>query len=349
VRRFTLVIAVALMAGACSSTAPTPPPPPVEDPPKITCPAPLTIQLTGTATTATATYTPTFVNGKAPVTLSCTPPSGSSFSRGQSTVNCTATDALQRSSACAFTVTVTEPPKLTLTRFVSFGDSITAGEDGIDGGPNTGFLCVPTVTSTGSIRPRVILPDAQTYPGQLQAKLAARYGTQSPTVLKRGCPGEFAAPATLPSATRARFDAIVSTGQYDVVLIMEGSNDLDAPVYSDPVGSAAAALRSFVTDAKSVGMKPLLATIPPMNPAGRRGSGAARVTQLNDRIHQIAGIETVPLVDVYAAFNGNLTLLGDDGLHPNADGYAVIAGAFFDVIASTFEVKTAAVLSFRRR
>jgi len=350
VRRVTLVIAVALMAAACGgSTAPTPPPPPVEDPPKITCPAPLTIQLTGTATTATATYTPTVVNGKAPVTLSCTPPSGSSFGRGQSTVNCTATDALQRSSPCAFTVTVTDPPKLTQTRFVSFGDSITAGEDGIDGGPNTSFLCVPTVTSTGGIRQRVILPDAQTYPGQLQTKLTQRYAAQSPTVLKRGCPGEFAAPATLPSATRARFDAIVSTGQYDVVLIMEGSNDLDAPVYSDPVGSAAAALRSFVTDAKSVGMKPLLATIPPMNPAGRRGSGAAKVTQLNDRIQQIAGIEAVPLVDVYAAFNGNLTLLGDDGLHPNVDGYAVIAKAFSDVITSTFEVKTAPVLSFRRR
>ena len=49
--------------------------------------------------------------------------------------------------------------------------------------------------------------------------------------------------------TRARFDAIVSTGQYDVVLIMEGSNDLFEPIRSDPVGSAAAALRSLVGDA----------------------------------------------------------------------------------------------------
>jgi lysophospholipase L1-like esterase len=351
VKRARLVIAIALLAGACgsSTTTPTPPPPPVEDPPVITCPAPQTIQLTGTASTATTTYTPTFVKGKAPVVLSCTPPSGSAFGRGQSTVNCTATDALQRSSACSFTITVTDPPKLSLTRFVSFGDSITAGEDGIDGGPDTSGLCVPKVTTTGGVGQRVILPDAQTYPGQLQTKLAARYATQLPTVLKRGCPGEFAAPATLPSATRARFDALVSTGQYDIVLIMEGSNDLDAPVYSDPVGAAAAALRSFVTDAKSVGMKPLLATIPPMNPAGRRGSGAGKVTQLNDRIQQIAGIEAVPLVDVYAAFNGNLALLGDDGLHPNANGYAVIASAFFDVIKNTFEVKTAPVLSFRRR
>jgi len=351
VKRALMVIAAALLAGACgSSTTPTPPPPPpTEDPPTITCPAPQTKQLTGTDSTVTATYTPTVVNGKAPVVLACLPASGSPFGRGQTLVNCTATDALQRTSTCSFTITVTDPPKLTLTRFVAFGDSITAGEDGIDGGPDTSGLCIPKVTSTAGIHQGLILPDAQTYPGQLQAKLAARYATQSPTVLKRGCPGEFAAPATLPSATRARFDAIVSTGQYDVVLIMEGSNDLDAPVYTDPIGAAAAALRSFVTDAKSVGMKPLLATIPPMNPAGRRGSGAGKVTQLNDRIQQIAGIENIPLVDVYTAFNGNLALLGDDGLHPNANGYAVIATAFFDVIQNAFEQKTAPVLSFRRR
>ena len=67
-------------------------------------------------------------------------------------------------------------------------------------------------------------------------------------------------------------------------------------------------------------MRPLLATIPPMNPAGRRGGGAMLVPSLNDRIYQFGAAENMPIVDVYAAFNGNLTLLGDDGLHPNAGG-----------------------------
>jgi lysophospholipase L1-like esterase len=349
VRPSVLAVAAAalLLASGCGSTiTPTPPPPPpTEDAPTITCPAPQTIQLMGTASTVTATFTPTFVKGKAPVTLACTPASGSSFGLGQTTVSCTATDALQRSSPCSFAITVTDRPKLTLTRFVSFGDSITAGEDGTDGGPDTSGLCVPKVTSTG-IHQSFILPDAQTYPGQLQTQLAARYPAQSPTVLKRGCPGEYAYSNT----TRARFDAIVSTGQYDIVLIMEGSNDLESPMYTDPVGTAASGLRSLVGDAKAVGMKPLLATIPPMSAAGRRGHSAGLVTLLNDRIQQVGGAENVPIVDVYAAFNGNLTLLGGDGLHPNAAGYAVIAGAFFDVIKKTFEVKTTApVLSFRRR
>jgi len=346
-----LAAAAALFANSCSSTAPTPPPtPPTEDPPQITCPAPQTVQLAIGASSIPVTYAPTVVNGKAPVTATCTPASGSSFGVGQSIVNCTATDGLQRTSSCSFTVTATAPtiPKLTVTRFVSFGDSITAGENGVDGGPDTSGLCQPKITSTGGIRQRVILPTAQTYPGQLQAQLSARYTTQSPTVLNRGCPGEYA----VGTNTRARFDAIVSTSQYDVVLIMEGSNDLFQPIRSDPVGSAAAALRSLVGDAKATGVRPLLATIPPMNPAGRRGSGATLVPALNDRIYQVGAAENLAIVDVYAAFNGNLTLLGDDGLHPTAAGYKVIADTFMTAIKSALEVQsisTSRAPAIRRR
>jgi lysophospholipase L1-like esterase len=347
-KRFALAISCTLLAGACaSSTSPTPVP--TEDPPQITCPAVQPIQLTSGTSSGPVTYAATAIKGKAPVTIVCVPPSGSSFTVGTNTVTCTATDALQRPAACSFSVTVlavVQPPKLTVTRFVAFGDSITAGEDGVDGGPDTSGLCQPTVTSTSGIQPRVILPDAQTYPGQLQAKLSALYQAQSPTVVKRGCPGE----SVTGSNTRPRFDALVSTGQYDVVLIMEGSNDLETPTRSDPVGSAADALRFLVDDAKSVGVRPLLATIPPMNAAGRRGSGAALVPLLNERIFQIGSAENMMIVDVYAAFNGNLSLIGDDGLHPNASGYGVIADAFLATIRSAFEVKTAApVLSFRRR
>lgn len=346
-KSLTLIAASALLAGACGSTTSPTPPPPTEDPPAITCPAPQTVQLTTGTSIAVTFPNPTTANGKPPVTSSCTPPSGSVFNVGATTVSCTATDALQRTASCSFPVTVTAAPvpKLTVTRFVSFGDSITAGEDGVDGGPDTSGLCVPKVTTTGGIGQRIILPAAQTYPGQLQAQLSTRYTTQSPTVLNRGCPGEYA----VGTNTRARFDAIVSTGQYDVVLIMEGSNDIFEPIRSDPVGAAAAALRSLVGDAKATGVRPLLATIPPMNPAGRRGAGAPLVGALNDRIYQVGTAENLAIVDVNAAFNGNLTLIGDDGLHPTAAGYQVIAQAFADSIKNQLEVKTSIVPSVRRR
>jgi lysophospholipase L1-like esterase len=347
-KRFALSLSCTLLAGACA-TSTTPTPTPTEDPPQITCPIVPPIQLTSGTSSGPVTYAATTIKGKAPVTIVCAEPSGSSFAVGTNTVTCTATDALQRAAACSFSITVlavVQPPKLTVTRFVAFGDSITAGEDGVGGGPDTSGLCQPKVTSTSGIQSRVILPDAQTYPGQLQAKLSTRYTTQTPTVVKRGCPGESVVDPT----TRPRFDALVSTGQYDVVLIMEGSNDLESPTRTDPVGSAADALRFLVADAKSVGIRPLLATIPPMNAAGRRGDAAAIVPLLNERIFQIGSAANLTIVDVYAAFNGNLSLLGADGLHPNASGYGVIADAFLAAIRSALEVKTTApVLSFRRR
>ncbi len=131
-KRFTLALSCALLAGACgSSTAPTPPP--TEDPPKISCPAAQTIQLTSGNAIAVTFPGPTFVNGKPPVTTSCTPVSGSTFNVGTTTVSCTATDALQRADVCSFAITVLAvppPPKLAVTRFFAFGDSITRGEDG---------------------------------------------------------------------------------------------------------------------------------------------------------------------------------------------------------------------------
>ena len=142
-----------------------------------------------------STYAPTVVNGKAPVTTTCTPPSGSSFGvghDGRELHGDRRAAAGQRLLVHDHRLAAPVVPKLTVTRFVAFGDSITAGEDGVDGGPNTSYLCVP-VTSTASIRQRVILPDAQTYPGQLQAQLSARYTTQSPTVAEaRLSGGEYA-------------------------------------------------------------------------------------------------------------------------------------------------------------
>ena len=336
-----------MSAGACGSSI-TPTPPPTEDPPKITCPAPQTVQLTTGSSIAVA-YAATTINGRAPVTIVCVPPSGSVFGIGQKTIVCTATDALQRTDTCSVAITVLAPPALAVTRFLAFGDSITRGEDGVNGVPQPQPYCpIPTSTSTSlqmRFGPRTILPDAQTYPGVLQQKLIARYTTQSPMVTNRGCPGESVT-ATNPD-TFSRFVGLASSGAYDAVLIMEGSNDLDAAAQAAPsvqigvLGSTAAGLRQMVDNARRLGLYPLLATIPPMSSAGSRGGGARLVPLLNERILQIGGAENIPIVDVYAAFKGDLTLLGDDGLHPNVNGYAVIATTFADAIKSTLEIKTA--------
>jgi lysophospholipase L1-like esterase len=56
---------------------------------------------------------------------------------------------------------------------------------------------------------------------------------------------------------------------------------------------------------------------------------------LNDRIACIAAERSVGLVDLYAAFlgrEGELTRFGAGDVHPNAEGYAVIAEAILDLI-----------------
>ena len=220
-------------------------------------------------------------------------------------VTCSATDALHRTDSCSFTVTVDPPPKLSTTSFMAFGDSITAGEDGQNSTAPSAALM------TARVHPSVLFPFAQRYPTELQQQLAARYKTQSPTVDNQGQPGEAASdPDTL-----KRFISLTATRRYSVVLIMEGTNDLydrDDKIFP----YAYDGLRSMIRDAKGKGLRPLLVTIPPMNPSACvpvcRGLPWSLVTGFNDGVRSLASTEGVTLVDIYQGFNGNLALVGPD-------------------------------------
>jgi lysophospholipase L1-like esterase len=333
-----LAVAGVMLSSACGGpTTPTQVPPPVPvtpDPPKITCPVSQTAQSPDGASTPVSFAAPIVVNGQVPVTTSCTPSAGSPFSVGQKTVVCAATDALQRTDSCSFLVTVLNPSKLFTTSFLAFGDSITWGEDGQN-----------STSSTASImslrfHPSVRMPEAQQYPFQLQQMLADRFKTQTPTVANAGAPGEAASdPATL-----TRFMGLTSRGQYSVALIMEGTNDLynrDDRIFP----AAYDGLRSMIRNAKGRGLRPYLATIPPMDPTKCvpvcRGLPWSLVSGFNDGVRSLATTEGVTLVDVYQGFNGNLSLLGPDGLHPAAEGYAKIAELFFTAIKQTLETSSA--------
>jgi len=280
-------------------------------------PSPLALPLTITygATTTTA--------GTPPTTVSCAPASGSTFPLGTSTVTCTATDEVKRTSTCTFTVQVIGPPMLQVTSFLAFGDSITYGENGAN------FV----LTGLTKIRPQVQLPTPDTYPGALQARLIARYTAQRPTVFNAGLRGE----KVTDPGTFSRFHSFTSTGFYNAVLLMEGANDVGNTSIQSIIGG----LGRMVDDAKGRGMRVLLATIPPQDPLGccpRRGNEAPIVPGFNDQVRLLAAQKGIPLVDVYQAFNGDLSLLSPDGLHPNATGYHLIADVFFASIRQTLEV-----------
>jgi lysophospholipase L1-like esterase len=319
----TVLTSCAVAWSGCGSPS-KPTPPPVFDPPEISCPDPQTLRsLLGDPITVVygdATVT----KGKPPVATTCDPPSSSIFPIGETTITCTATDAAQRAASCTLLVTVLPPLRLSVARFVAFGDSLTLGEDG------NSLRLMPWGYQTFQ------LPPGQQYPGALQNELRARYTLQSPTVVNKGAGGELVSDAGTP----VRFSGVVNGGQYDVVLLMEGSNDANAIPRDSLVEPAAIAnLRLMVRNAKSRRVRAYLATIPPENPNGFRGVGAAVVPEFNDRIRALAVSEGVPLVDVYAALNTDIsTYIGFDGLHPTKEGYAQMADVFLTAIEQTLEV-----------
>jgi len=335
--RLSVALVLACVSGACSRspTTPTPAPPADPGPPTISCPSAVTVQSADGGSVPVTYSAPTATGGFQPLTgPTCAPASDSLFAPGATRVSCTVTDAKQRADTCTFAVTVTLPPRISVTRVLAFGDSMTWGEDGTT-------LTLQPFQDAAASHPAVRFPTSQTYPGVLEADLRARYTTQSPTVTNAGLVGE----AVTAPTTFSRFTSYTSSRQYDVVLILEGANDLadrDATIELVVI----AGLRRMVQDAKSRGIIPVLATLPPQKGNGccpNRGLAWSLVPGFNDRVKTLAASEAVLLVDVYQAFaNDPTTLIGADGLHPTSAGYRVMGDAFYNVIRQVFETRPSA-------
>jgi hypothetical protein len=115
-------------------------------PPTLNLPAPITVEATGPGG-ATVTYTATATdNVGGSVTPNCSPPSGSTFSLGTTTVTCTATDSAGNSASGTFTITVrdTTPPTLSLP------SPITAEDTG-PGGATVSYTATATDSVSGNL------------------------------------------------------------------------------------------------------------------------------------------------------------------------------------------------------
>src|SRR4030095_4993527 len=103
----------------------------VVSPLSLVCPSNIRIEDVA-GTTRPVTFAPAMSSGGvAPVSVTCTPASGAPFPLGTTTVTCSGADAAMpaRTAECQLTVTLAAfVPVLTLTKFLAFGDSITAGE-----------------------------------------------------------------------------------------------------------------------------------------------------------------------------------------------------------------------------
>jgi lysophospholipase L1-like esterase len=311
----------AIVAARCASN----PAAPAAPSPVLTCPAAQSLQSADGQPVAIAYAPPAIVGGTAPITIACTPISGSMFPVGLTPVMCRAVDAAVRASSCQFDVMVAPPPppptpRLSVTRFVAFGDSITEG----------------TIS--------LIPSPPQSYPFKLQNLLVARYTDQIPAirVLDEGIGGERV------DAGLARLGAVLAADSPDVLLLVEGVNDLNS-------GGAAAmpailnALRTMVRFARGRGIQVFVGTLLPQRPGASRAFAVGLIEPMNGQIRTMAAAEGAVLVDLYEGFGGSPDpWVGSDGLHPTEAGMGRIAELFFNTVRERLETAPVRTLRFRR-
>lgn len=306
-----------LFVTACdSATAPT-----SLAQPFLSCPASFGKTAAAVEGAPVAYPAPVVSGGRAPVAVSCTPAAGTMFPNGVTTVACSATDATAATSSCSFTVTVARVPEVTATRFLAFGDSITAGEVSVP-------VTLPSASGPREVFRQVVLPSAS-YPTMLERLLRQRYITQQPSVANAGRPGEPAALAV------PRFRDAISTVQPEAVLLLMGYNDLTTSVTRN---AGFLALESMAKTARGSGARVFLATLTPSIQGRQRSLSPSAIDALNESIRVLAKGEGAVLVDLYAEAQRDVDhWIGLDGLHPTEAGYTHIAETFFTAIRGDLE------------
>jgi lysophospholipase L1-like esterase len=219
------------------------------------------------------------------------------------------------------------PPTLGVTRILAFGDSMT---EGITSPPLTAWV----FTLDAGL--------ARSYPFKLQALTSARYTSQTVAVFNAGLAGQRAVD------DRSRFNNALSEAHPDIVLLMEGANDLNAPFnagegINDRIRATVAALEDMVRDAGFRRIPVFLATLPPQREGGGKAGAATFLTRYNDALKVMANNKGALVVDVHAQFP--LTEIGQDGLHPTEAGYQRIAEIWLEAIKGKYEQASALAAS----
>ena len=141
----------------------------------------------------------------------------------------------------------------------------------------------------------------------------------------------------------ARLPSEVRYYQPDVLLLLEGANDLLIAPSDATATYIAGRLQDMIHKARlqKSNIVIMVATFPPQY-AGTRGAGAPYVSGLNSKIATVATTNGVVLVDLYKDFAATGTrLIGVDGLHPTDAGFTQMAKSFYTAIQANLEVKTA--------
>jgi len=195
---------------------------------------------------------------------------------------------------------------------LAFGDSLTAG-------------FIVDATGTGAV------DAASAYPARLLTLLLNQYPAQSFAVVNAGQVGETAA------AGAARLPGELAAHAADVVLLLEGINDIHGSIGEPSIAPALQALAAMIDEARGRSARVMVATLPPAVPGALKPGTVALIAEFNAQLASVASAHGATLVDVNAALAADVPdWIGPDGLHPTAAGYQRLAQAFFDALVTAF-------------
>lgn len=197
-------------------------------------------------------------------------------------------------------------PCLAQTRYLAFGDSITFGVGDPEGGG---------------------------YPPRLETLLDQR--GDPAMVTNYGLPGETTAEGV------SRIDGVLTDGG-DVLLLMEGTNDVGAHISPETSAFNLAAMEDRAAD---LGIETVHVTVLPRLP-GANTDGSNRITgELAGRVRELAWSRGDRLADPFEVFFfhtegvfDRLYVGGEDKLHPNPEGYDLLAETLADALTGVDSV-----------
>jgi lysophospholipase L1-like esterase len=194
---------------------------------------------------------------------------------------------------------------LPFRRILCFGDSITSGATSrtLDG-----------LTSLAIV---------EGYVSKLRRRLTREYGGGF-ELINSGASAEDT------SDGLRRLDSELHRYRPDLVLLLEGVIDVNNPYPN--LNQARDNLSKMMKMTLREGAACIIGTYVPLNKQGFRVRGAKNVTELNRVIRVEAAKQSVSVADHEEASEQNMSLQGPDGLHPNDDGYRLMADTWFQAI-----------------
>lgn len=235
--------------------------------------------------------------------------------------------AAQETTSVPAAIIPTPARALGATRFIAFGDSITCGT------PSVVFDSLVVIDCPHSGYPEMLLSMLRTY-----------NPAQSFSVTKRGYPGERASEGErrlTNELTELAGPSVPIHQRPQVLLLLEGINDMIGGVSATRAASSVAQL---VQIARLFNLTVLVATMPQTYYTVEPGSGRIRenaytqIPAFNAEIRRLSA-QNVHIVDMYAAFGNDRSLMGDDGLHPTTVGYQLMSQHFHAAIVQHFPVQ----------